>query len=157
MKNGERKAPQKGSDFYFRDLIYKDSLHQEYALVSKLLGNGTVELICCDGLTRRGIIRGVLMKKRKVWINPGDFVLISLRAFEPENADVFHRYVPEEVARLRKECVIPTTLNPENFKKRKAVKSNFSLEDIISDFSETSLPRSAEEEIMKKTDWIEFI
>ena len=121
MKNGERKLSQQGLEFYDRDFIYKDSLHQEYAMVTKLLGNGTVELICCDGLTRRGIIRGVLMKKRKVWIRPGDFVLISLRVFDPSNADIFHRYVPEEVIRLRSEDVIPISMNPENFKKRKAI------------------------------------
>jgi initiation factor 1A len=126
-------------------------------MVTKLLGNGTVELICCDGLTRRGIIRGVLMKKRKVWIRPGDFVLISLRSFDPGNADIFHRYVPEEVIRLRSEDVIPMSMNPENFKKRKAIKSNSHVEDLIIDFSESCAFRIDEEEIMKKTDWIEFI
>ncbi len=50
---------------------------QEPARVIKLFGNCNVQLYCNDGRTRVGHIRGSMQKK--VWINVGDIVLVSLR------------------------------------------------------------------------------
>ena len=47
-----------------RELIFKED-GQEYAVVSKMLGNGWVEANCCDGTKRLGHIRGAFRKK--VW------------------------------------------------------------------------------------------
>jgi hypothetical protein len=33
----------------------------------------------------------------------GDFVLIAVRDYQPDRADVFHKYSPEDVAQLKKE------------------------------------------------------
>jgi translation initiation factor 1A len=70
-----------------------------YGLVIKMLGNNMFHCHCMDGIIRLGHIRGKF--KRRVWINPGDTVLISLREFEDDKADVIHKYSPEEAELLK--------------------------------------------------------
>ncbi len=82
-------------------------------MVVKLLGDGKVELSCCDGITRIGVIRGNMKGRRKVWIRKNDIVLISLRDFEKRKADIIHKFTPDEVCLLRKEHEIPESIfNP---------------------------------------------
>merc|ERR1719445_2078039 len=57
-------------------LVFKED-GQEYAQVTKMLGNGRLEAMCFDGVKRLCHIRGKLRKK--VWINQSDIVLIGLR------------------------------------------------------------------------------
>ncbi|CAB3224596.1 unnamed protein product [Arctia plantaginis] len=49
-----------------RELVFKED-GQEYAQVTKMLGNGRLEAMCFDGIKRLCHIRGKLRKK--VWIN----------------------------------------------------------------------------------------
>lgn len=58
----------------------------EYAQVLKMLGNGRLEALCFDGSKRLAHIRGKLRKK--VWINQGDIILLSLRDYQDEKGDV---------------------------------------------------------------------
>ena len=44
-------------------------------------------------------IRGKL--RNRVWINAGDIILVSLREFGDEKADVIHKYYPEEAFELQ--------------------------------------------------------
>jgi translation initiation factor 1A len=81
-----------------RELIFKED-GQEYAQVIKMLGNGRLSAFCFDGQTRLCHIRGKLRKK--VWINQGDIILIGLRDFQDEKADVLLRYNPDEARSLK--------------------------------------------------------
>lgn len=49
-----------------RELIYKEE-GQEYAQITKMLGNGRVEASCFDGIKRMAHIRGKL-RKRSGWV-----------------------------------------------------------------------------------------
>ena len=80
-----------------RQLEYKTE-GQEYALITKMLGNNRCECKCQDGRTRLGHIRGKLSKR--VWICIGDIVLLSLRDFQDEKADIIHKYTHEEAKTL---------------------------------------------------------
>ena len=51
-----------------RELYYKED-GQEYAQVTKMLGNGRVEASCFDGIKRMAHIRGKLRKR--VWMGQG--------------------------------------------------------------------------------------
>ncbi|XP_028412111.1 eukaryotic translation initiation factor 1A, Y-chromosomal-like isoform X2 [Dendronephthya gigantea] len=73
--------------------------NKEYAQVTKMLGNGRLEALCFDGTTRLCHIRGKLRKK--VWINAGDIILLGLRDFQDNKADVILRYNPDEAMSLR--------------------------------------------------------
>ncbi|PVU89574.1 hypothetical protein BB561_005283 [Smittium simulii] len=81
-----------------RELIFKEE-GQEYCQVTKMLGSGRLEVVSFEGVKRLGHIRGKMRKK--VWINQGDIVLISLRDFQDGKADVILKYNADE-ARLLK-------------------------------------------------------
>ena len=87
-----------------RELVFKED-GQEYAQVMKMLGNGRLEAKCFDGETRLAHIRGKLRKK--VWILQGDIVLLGLRDFQDEKADVILKYNAEEARNLRAYGEIP--------------------------------------------------
>jgi translation initiation factor 1A len=80
-----------------RQIIYKTE-GQEYALITKMLGNGRCECKCYDGRTRLGHIRGKMHKR--VWICIGDTVLVSLRDYQDDKADIIHKYTSEETKTL---------------------------------------------------------
>ena len=83
-----------------------------YAQVRKMLGRCYLEAICFeekDGfLVHRKClchIRGKMF--RKVLVNENDIVLVSLREFEYDKADVIHKYSKEEGDYLKSIGEIP--------------------------------------------------
>ena len=101
-----RKRGKNISEDHKRELLFKEA-DQEYALVTKLLGNGRLEAQCVDGQTRLAHIRGKLQKR--VWIGQGDIILVGLRDFQDNKADVLYRYTPEEARVLKSSGEIPDT------------------------------------------------
>jgi len=81
-----------------RELVFRED-GQEYAQVVKMLGNGRLEALCFDGVRRLCHIRGKLRKK--VWINQSDIILIGLRDFQDNKADVILKYTPDEARNLK--------------------------------------------------------
>lgn len=64
-----------------------------------MLGNGRLEALCFDGSKRLAHIRGKLRKK--VWINQGDIILLSLRDYQDEKGDVILKYTADEARSLK--------------------------------------------------------
>lgn len=64
-----------------------------------MLGNGRLEALCFDGTRRLAHIRGKLRKK--VWINQGDIILLSLRDYQDEKGDVILKYSADEARSLK--------------------------------------------------------
>jgi translation initiation factor 1A len=87
-----------------RPLILKEN-GQEYCQVTKLLGNCRVEGNCFDNKIRICNIRGTMRKK--VWIKANDIVIVSLREFEDNKADIIYLYQQKEVKKLIKMGEIP--------------------------------------------------
>ena len=81
-----------------RELVFKE-YGQEYAQVTKMLGCGRLEAMCFDGVRRLCHIRGKLRKK--VWINTSDIILIGLRDYQDNKADVILKYNPDEARSLK--------------------------------------------------------
>lgn len=81
-----------------RELVFRED-GQEYAQVTKMLGNGRLEAMCFDGVKRLCHIRGKLRKK--VWINQSDIILIGLRDYQDAKADVILKYTPDEARNLK--------------------------------------------------------
>jgi len=74
-----------------------------YALVTKLCGNGQFECKCADGVTRRCVIRGKF-RGRRAYSNQvavGVGVLIGLRSFQADVADLLEVYSSADVERLK--------------------------------------------------------
>jgi len=81
-----------------RELVFKED-GQEYAQVIRMLGNGRLEARCFDGTSRLAHIRGKLRKK--VWVNTGDIILLSLREFQDGKGDVIMKYSADEARSLK--------------------------------------------------------
>ena len=93
-----------------RELVFKED-GQEYAFVKKMLGNGRLEAHCMDGQQRLCHIRGKLRKK--VWINAGDIILVGLRDYQDDKADVINKYTPDEARNLKTYGELPEEVKIE--------------------------------------------
>jgi len=102
-----RRRGKNENDQLKRELDLKEE-GQEYAQVTKILGNGRVRCMCFDGKERLCNIRGKMRKK--VWIGVGDIVLLGLRDFQDEKADVIQKYKPDEARRLKAQGHIPDNI-----------------------------------------------
>merc|ERR1712190_57440 len=81
-----------------KELEFKED-GQEYGQVARMLGNGRCEVQCFDGTKRLCHIRGKMRKK--VWVNQGDIVLVSLRDFQDEKGDIIVKYMADEARNLK--------------------------------------------------------
>ncbi|EME28822.1 Eukaryotic translation initiation factor 1A [Galdieria sulphuraria] len=113
-----------------RELVMKEE-GQEYAQVTRMLGNGRCEALCFDGTRRLCHIRGKMRKK--VWINSGDIVLIGLRDYQDEKADIILKYNPDEARALKAQGEIPDTtkINEEEGEEGEEVTFDFDDVDAI--------------------------
>ncbi|KAF8672240.1 Eukaryotic translation initiation factor 1A [Rhizoctonia solani] len=112
-----------------RELVFREDGQgrmAEYAQVVKMLGNGRLEAQCFDGEKRLAHIRGKMRKKvslifptisgsggstiEKVWINQGDIILLSLREFQDDKADVIVKYTADEARNLKAYGELPDTV-----------------------------------------------
>ena len=87
-----------------RELVYKED-GQEYGQVIRMLGNGRLECQCIDNKKRLCHIRGKMRKK--VWVAQGDIVLVGLRDYQDEKADVILKYTADEARVLKQYGELP--------------------------------------------------
>uniref|UniRef100_K3YVM0 Eukaryotic translation initiation factor 4C n=6 Tax=Paniceae TaxID=147428 RepID=K3YVM0_SETIT len=99
-----RKRGKNEADDEKRELVFKED-GQEYAQVTRMLGNGRCEALCIDGTKRLCHIRGKMHKK--VWIAAGDIVLVGLRDYQDDKADVILKYMNDEARLLKAYGEIP--------------------------------------------------
>ena len=100
-----KKKPEEAKVRKIHDLAKTEG--QEYAIVIQLLGHRRVKLKCMDGAERLGRIRGN-SKKKRIFINLNDYVLIGLRDWQDEKADILDKYTEAEVKRLRRVKELPS-------------------------------------------------
>ena len=87
---------------------------QMYARVIRNMGNRNVQCLCNDLRTRLCHIRGVM--RNRVWINVGDYVLISIRGLaaeenkDTEKADIVAKYDADHLHKLKSEPDINSKL-----------------------------------------------
>ena len=77
-----------------RNTVLKDS-EQNYATVTDVLGNGRFRCNVDNGEKLLGILCGT-MKKRKIWVNKDDLILVSRRDYEKDKVDIIGKYNREE-------------------------------------------------------------
>ena len=115
-----RRRGKGGGEDEKRELIFKED-GQEYAQVLRMLGNGRLEAQCIDGVKRLCHIRGKMRKK--VWVNTGDIILLGLRDFQDENADVILKYLADAARSLQAYGALPATFRvsaPDTFAEERA-------------------------------------
>ena len=97
---GCKKMKNSSVDDSNRVLLFKET-GQDYAVVKELLGSGRCRCVFSDHKTERlCIIRGNMRKRSVHRIHKGDLVLVSLRDFQDDKADIVHLYTPYEVCSL---------------------------------------------------------
>ena len=110
------------------ELLFRED-QQQYAIVTKLLGDSRISLKCYDEINRIGLIRGTM--KKRVWISVGDLVLVTLREFEDQKCDIIHKYNQDEARILQAMGELPINTKSEFQNDQKEVEdSGFDFETI---------------------------
>eukprot|EP01090_Pellita_catalonica_P009621 TRINITY_DN20742_c0_g1_i1.p1 TRINITY_DN20742_c0_g1~~TRINITY_DN20742_c0_g1_i1.p1 ORF type:complete len:134 (+),score=23.17 TRINITY_DN20742_c0_g1_i1:20-421(+) len=87
---------------------------QDYALVNKKLGNCRFEVYLPNsGKTVLATLRGNMRKR--VWTNPGDYVLVQIPKEDPDKVYICHKYSMDEVIKLKSFDEIPSDDNDQLF------------------------------------------
>lgn len=104
-KGNKNKKPQEETK---RDLEIKGPM-EEYGKILKMLGSGQLRVVLSDSREVFGRIAGRFKRRgrRRVWMKPGDVVLLSYRSFQDTVYDVVHLYKPDEVRSLLTKDEIP--------------------------------------------------
>jgi translation initiation factor 1A len=126
-RKGKRNQKKHSKGQEKRELEYKDD-GQEYAQVTKMLGNGRVDVLCIDGVKRLGIIRGAM--RNKIWINLSDFVLVGLRDFQDNKCDILLKYTSDEVRNLKAYNELPEGTSLTSQEEEQEEESIFDFDDI---------------------------
>lgn len=106
-KGGKNRRRGKNEGEEKRELVFKEH-GQEYAQVLRMLGNGRLEAQCVDGVKRLCHIRGKMRKK--VWVNTGDIILLGLREYQDEKADVIQKFMADEARSLKAYGELPESI-----------------------------------------------
>uniref|UniRef100_A0A8C7LIE2 S1-like domain-containing protein n=1 Tax=Oncorhynchus kisutch TaxID=8019 RepID=A0A8C7LIE2_ONCKI len=88
-------------------LFFNDS-NLKYAQVIKMLANGRLEAMCFDGVKRLSFFRFSPLFFQ-VWINTSDIILVRLRDYQDNKADVILKYNADEARRLTENSKINET------------------------------------------------
>ena len=132
IHNGKKRTHQKDRNRY----IIEPDDEQEYAVVTKMLGNARLNVLCCDNKERLAKIRGSMRKGTgKTLIEKGDLVLISKREFEDDKVDIIHKYHHEEASVLMRNDIPEALVRAWNLQEEKTDSNDidyvvFSNEDI---------------------------
>lgn len=82
--NKAKKNASKNFNINDRNVRYSTCIEEKYAVVTKMLGNNMVEVMCIDGKERQCVIRGKFSGrgKRQNKLSKGVWVLVGLRDWE---------------------------------------------------------------------------
>jgi len=81
-----------------RKLILADPESEKYGYVIAAMGDCRMKCYCEDKVERIGIIRGNMRKR--TFVSIGDIVIMSMRSFQDNKADITNVYNSDEVMNL---------------------------------------------------------
>jgi translation initiation factor 1A len=88
-----------------------DKEYEVFAYVMKVLGNCRVLVLCDNGTEAIGVIRGSMRRfNKRVLIETGDIVAVSMREFQTNKVDIVHKYNAEQCKVLISNNEISDTL-----------------------------------------------
>ena len=88
-----------------------DKDYEVFAYVMKVLGNCRVLVLCDNGTEAIGVIRGSMRRfNKRVLIETGDIVAVSMRDFQINKVDIVHKYNAEQCKLLIANKEISDTL-----------------------------------------------
>jgi translation initiation factor 1A len=80
-----------------------------FGIADQLLGASKMIVMCEDGKSRMARIPGKM--KRRMWIKPGDLVIIKPWDIQDDKADVRYRYLRTQSVNLSRRGLIPDLLD----------------------------------------------
>lgn len=81
---------------------------EDYGKIVENCGDRRFMVLCGDMITRMCHVCGRM--KKRIWVNVGDLVVVSVRDFEPTKGDINHCYSPAEASVLESQGKIPEGL-----------------------------------------------
>lgn len=106
-KPAPAEAPEEDQNVRYR--LPDPSLREMFGIADQLLGASKMIVMCEDGKSRMGRIRGKM--KRRMWIKPGDLVIVRPWDFQDDKADVVFRYIRTQSSNLSRRGLIPELLD----------------------------------------------
>ena len=98
------------SDEAVRRYRMPDTRNREmFAIADQLMGASKIKVMCEDGKSRMARIPGKM--KRRMWIKPGDLMIVKPWDFQDDKADVVYRYVRTQSVNLSRRKKIPELLD----------------------------------------------
>lgn len=70
-------------------------------ILDERLGGNKMRISCLDGKKRMGRVPGRL--KRRLWLRPGDIIIIEPWELDNDKGDILYKYRNNEIAWLRRE------------------------------------------------------
>lgn len=104
-----RKVQGEGPDGVVRAPTPNKSRREMFAVAEQLLGASKIKIMCEDGKSRLGRIRGKL--KKRMWMREGDLLIIRPWEFQDEKADIIYRYTRTQASYLSRKRAIPESIN----------------------------------------------
>ena len=105
-KGGKKYKRNKNTIMENKNTRFKDENEsQEYAQITKALGNCRFEVLCFDGKSRLATMCGKMRKR--VFVNQGDLILVSLRDWQDSKCDIIDKYNTNDVQKLKQQKCIP--------------------------------------------------
>ena len=144
-KGGKKhKRNKKQNDFIEKTLRLKEE-GQEYAQITKCLGNCRFTVMCFDGKERLATICGGMRKRR--FVNQNDIVLVSLRDWQDEKCDIIDNYDDNLTKKLKSKGLVPDSIKLDSDKPNDLDIDDDNMGFVFS----TDIPNSDEEEIIKNS------
>lgn len=112
-KNAKKRAKKFVNNRHASRQLEKKQEGQEYAKLTKKLGDCRFECICADGINRVAHVPGKFRNRWRFQLD--EYVLVSIRiGLEPLKCDILHKYTPTDVLQLQNENLIDL-LNEQEF------------------------------------------
>ena len=115
---------------------------QEYAQITKALGNCRFDVMCFDGKSRLATMCGKMRKR--VFVNQGEIVLVSLRDWQDSKCDIIDKYNPNDLQKLKQKKCIPDFIKLEE---KKVIDDDDEQDDNNGFVFSTDMPTDSEDEI----------
>jgi translation initiation factor 1A len=80
-----------------------------FGIADQLMGASKVKVMCEDGKSRMSRIPGKM--KRRMWIKPGDLVIVKPWDFQDDKADIKYRYLRTQAVNLSRRKKLPELLD----------------------------------------------
>lgn len=124
-----------------------DKDYEEFAYVIKLLGNCRALVLCDNGNEAIGVIRGSMRRfNKRVLIETGDIIAVSMREYQNNKVDIVHKYNIEQCKILINNKEISDTLiNAYNRVNMNTINNTNDANIIFDDVSEVILTKKEED------------